>query len=52
MAANRADLSIAAETSLYLEKLGEIQPISKPAVNDFPLVASSPQIEKVRPLFL
>jgi hypothetical protein len=44
---NRAGLSIAAETSSYLE-----QPISKPAVNDFPLVASPAEIEKVRPFFL
>jgi hypothetical protein len=42
-------LSNAAETSSYLEKLGAMQPFSKPAVNDFP---SRPEIEKVRPFFL
>ena len=28
------------------------QPISKPAVNDLPLVANRAEIEKVRPFFL
>jgi hypothetical protein len=28
------------------------QPISKPAVNDLPLVANRTEIEKVRPFFL
>ena len=28
------------------------QPISKPAVNDLPLVANRPEIEKVRPICL